>query len=48
MLANGPPASIARRPAALAPPLTLVRTDIAGFVGYAERGPLSADFPPGF
>src|SRR5262249_42524257 len=30
------------------PPLTLVRTDIAGFVGYAERGPLPEDLPPGF
>jgi hypothetical protein len=26
----------------------LVRTDIAGFVGYAERGPLPEDFEPGF
>jgi hypothetical protein len=25
------------------PPLSLVRTDIAGFVGYAERGPLPED-----
>jgi hypothetical protein len=34
-----------------APPpalLTLVRTDIAGFVGFAERGPLPEDFAPGF
>jgi hypothetical protein len=26
----------------------MVRTDIAGFVGYAERGPLPEDFAPGF
>jgi hypothetical protein len=26
----------------------LVRTDIAGFVGFAERGPLPEDFAPGF
>src|SRR5262249_19570664 len=26
-------------------PFTLVRTDIAGFVGFAERGPLPEDFP---
>ncbi len=25
-----------------------MRTDIAGFVGYAERGPVPEDFPPGF
>ena len=26
------------------PPFTLVRTDIAGFLGFAERGPLPEDF----
>ena len=26
--------------------MQLVRTDIAGFVGLAERGPLPVDFPP--
>src|SRR6516164_7543445 len=31
-------------PAPTPPPLTLVRTDIAGFVGFAERGPLPEDF----
>ncbi|MGC2407105.1 MAG: phage tail sheath subtilisin-like domain-containing protein [Candidatus Cybelea sp.] len=35
-------------PAPLPPALSLVRTDIAGFVGYAERGPLPEDFAPGF
>jgi phage tail sheath protein FI len=34
-------------PAPPPPPLTLVRTDIAGFVGFAERGPLPEDFAPG-
>ncbi len=28
------------------PALQLVRTDIAGFVGLAQRGPLPEDFPP--
>ncbi|WP_353064451.1 phage tail sheath subtilisin-like domain-containing protein [Tunturibacter psychrotolerans] len=28
------------------PVLQLVRTDIAGFVGFAQRGPLPEDFPP--
>lgn len=28
------------------PVLQLVRTDIAGFVGMAERGPLPEDWPP--
>ena len=35
-------------PAPSPPPLALVRTDIAGFVGFAERGPLPEDFLPGF
>ena len=35
-------------PAAQPRSLTLVRTDIAGFAGYAERGPLPEDFEPGF
>lgn len=30
------------------PALQLVRTDIAGFVGMAERGPLPEDFPSAF
>jgi hypothetical protein len=35
-------------PTALPSVVTLVRTDIAGFVGFAERGPLPEDFGLGF
>jgi hypothetical protein len=35
-------------PAPSRPPLALVRTDIAAFIGFAERGPVADDLPPGF
>jgi hypothetical protein len=46
VLSLGAPGIYRIPPAPPAPQLTLVRTDIAGFVGYAERGPLPEDFPP--
>jgi hypothetical protein len=48
LLAYHTPGIYKTAPVTPPPPLTLARTDIAGFVGYAERGPLPEDFQEGF